>query len=75
MHKREERISEVMFLSRREDRTKCTRGGTSFRKVMDKAGYVAANVGGWVVVLFQVYASPLCLTFLREVGRQDNSSS
>lgn len=52
MYKREERISEVMFLSRREDRIKCIRGGISFRKVMDKVGYVVVNVSGWVVVLF-----------------------
>lgn len=76
VNKREWRTSEVMCLNRREDGLKCTSWGTCFRKFIDKAGYLAAAPGGWLVVLFQVYTSPLCLIhfFLREVGRQDNSS-
>lgn len=61
VNKREWRTSEVMYLNRREDGLKCTRWGTCFRKVIDKAGYLAAAPGGWLVVLFQGYTSPLCL--------------
>lgn len=71
VNKREWRTSEVMYLNRREDGLKCTSWGTCFRKVIGKAGYLAAAPGGWLVVLFQGYTSPLCLIDFFFWGKSD----